>query len=134
MKKLFCLTILSLTFGQVVYAADCLSKIAVQDKWNPLSEKQIECMKGSSELEATIQVLCSADGSEISDHYFKFLSYRDQIALAFAKFQAATNPGDRTLASLELQDLKRAQSNYGISFGIYDALDTINHIKYNCVQ
>lgn len=135
--KLFILAFTSiLFFAQIGIASTtpCVAKIATSENWAPLSEKQIECMKNNSDLMSAVKALCLPDESEISCTYAKFLDYKVKIAEAFAKFQAATNPGDRTLASYELQDLKQAQSTYGIANGIWNALDSINRAKYNCEQ
>lgn len=135
--KLFIIAFTSvLSFAQIGTASTtpCVAKIATGENWAALSQEQIECMENSSDFASAVKTLCLTDESEISITYAKFLDYKVKIAEAFAKFQAATNPGDRTLANYELQDLKRAQSSYGIANGIWAALDSIDRAKYSCEQ
>lgn len=135
MKKsiLFFLFTFSFThFGHAI-TGSCLDKISFNEKWEQLSDIQVQCMENSSDFGLSVGVLCADDGT-ISDSYGKFLAYRTKIDEAFARFQAATNPGDRALANAELWDLKQAQSTYAVAFGIYGALDSMNRVKYNCEQ
>ena len=110
----------------------CIDKISNANNWISLSEEQIGCMEINSEFYSSLDVLCLADKSDISKAYDKFLDYKIKIDEAFSRFQAATNPGERTLANAELQDLIRDQKTYGVSKGIWEALDTINFLKYSC--
>lgn len=91
-------------------------------------------MKSDSNFLSSTKILCSVDESEVSAPYAKFLAYKVKIDEAFAKFQSATNPGDRSLANAELQDLKQAQSTFAYNNGIWDALNLISTLKYNCEQ
>jgi hypothetical protein len=110
----------------------CLQQVAINEKWSPLTESQVECMKGKEDFNSAINALCSPDQSEISQPYSKFLDLKKRIDAAFAKFQAATNPGERALANAELQDLKQAQSSYATANGIWDALNLMNSSRYFC--
>lgn len=124
-------------FANVVDAdldKQCIQKISVAEKWSTLTHPQLDCIVSSSGFAKASEVLCTEDRLELSKVYKRFLEYRDAIQSAFEKFRAATNPGDRALANVELQDLRQAQSTYGYSNGIWDALNGINSIKYACGQ
>lgn len=130
--KIFVLLATILSFQTVLAATSvCLTKIAFHEKW-ALSEKQINCIESDSTFSLIVKSLCLVDQSEISPSYTKFLDFKVKINEAFVKFQTATNPGDRYLANAELQDLKQAQNNFAVSHGIWDALNSINSLKYSC--
>ncbi|NUM57382.1 MAG: hypothetical protein HUU56_02055 [Bdellovibrionaceae bacterium] len=133
MKKFIFLTTILIIKSGFAATSVCFTKIAFHEKWM-LSEKQISCMNKDSKFALATTLLCLTDQSEISAPYAKFLAYKIKIDEAFARFQAATNPGDRYLANADLQDLKQAQSTHAVINGIWEALNSVNSLKYNCEQ
>jgi len=120
--------------AQTVNPNGCLEQIAKNEQWIVQDPKQFICITNKPEFNSISKALCSADRSDTSKNYKTFLEFSDKIKMAWTRFQSATTPAERTLASAELQDLQRDQSTYGHTSGVWDALDAVNSAKYFCEQ
>ena len=120
--------------AQTINPNGCLEQIAKNEQWIVQDPKQFICITNKPEFKSISKTLCTADRSDSSKNYKTFLDFSEKIKAAWARFQSATTPGERTLASAELQDLQRDQSTYGNTSGVWDALDAVNSAKYFCEQ
>ncbi|OYZ13533.1 MAG: hypothetical protein B7Y39_17420 [Bdellovibrio sp. 28-41-41] len=120
--------------AQTINPNACLEQIAKNEQWIVQDPKQYVCITNKPEFKSIAKTLCSADLSDTSKNYKTLQDFSEKIKAAWARFQSATTPGERTLASAELQDLQREQSTYGHTSGVWDALDAVNSAKYFCEQ
>ncbi len=120
--------------AQTINLNGCLEQISKNEQWIVQDPKQFTCVANKPEFKSIAKTLCSADHSDLSKNYKKFMEFSEKIKIAWARFQSATTPGERTLASAELQDLQRNQSTFGHANGIWEALDAVNLAKYQCEQ
>lgn len=120
--------------SQAKQVSPCVAQIATNEHWVNLTDAQFGCIENKPDFDSVVKVLCASEQSNISGPYKKFLDFSVRIQGAWAKFQSATNPGERSLANLELQELKQDQSTYAYTHGIWDALNAVNAAKYACEQ
>jgi hypothetical protein len=111
----------------------CLGKVDQLEKWASTTPQDvISCLAQDTTFATGMTFLCSADQTDYSASFKKYLDFQDRFNSARADFQAAQDPNDSQRLQSELHDI---QNDWHV-FGYYSegmvALGQIEAAKFHC--
>jgi hypothetical protein len=132
MKILFFMVMSLLPALAQAKASDCPSQVIKNQKWNYLTEDQIQCMHVHNSFLESLSYLCSKDKSALSKEYAKYRSYELAYEEASKAFSNSTSPSDRARFQFELRKIDREWTIFGFRTEVSQAMSLGYDAEYQC--
>jgi len=135
MKAIFFLILatVQITMAQSLFDSNCFRDFASIQKWTPFTPTQIKCLNENLEFNQSMSFFCSSDQSQLSPKYSKFLELEKKYLDAWKAYRASSNPEDRALAIVEMQNADFDMNVFG-NGGVYQNLNSISSSTNHCNQ